>query len=219
MLSSFRFLALGNSYTIGTGVPAVDAWPRQLSASIRDMGFNKEDPLIIAKNGWSSGDLLQALEKRDLEGPFHLVSLQVGVNDHYDGVSRQDYQTNLRKILDILLPLTAGDPTRILVLSIPDWSVTPFAEGQDRGRIASEIKHYNEINRRLAETFGAHYLDITPLSRKAGGDKTLLAEDGLHPSGEMYQRWVKDLLPIALDLLRMQRKQPGRHQRLNEIKE
>ncbi|MFO8035470.1 MAG: SGNH/GDSL hydrolase family protein [Anaerolineales bacterium] len=201
MPPSFRFLALGNSYTIGTGVPASERWPRQLSASIREAGFNLEDPLIIAKNGWTSGDVLHALGKRRLQGPFHLASLQIGVNDQYDGLSIEAYETNLQKILDIIYPLTAGDPARIIALSIPDWSATPFAEGQDRARIAAEIQSFNEINRRLTHALGAHYLDITPLSREAGENRTLLAEDGLHPSGDMYQRWVEALLPVALDIL------------------
>jgi lysophospholipase L1-like esterase len=204
MPPSFRFLALGNSYTIGTGVPAADSWPQQLSASIKETGLNLQDPLVIARNGWTSGDVLHAVEKRSLQGPFHLASLQIGVNDHYDGVSREDYQTNLKKILDTLLPLTAGGPTHLLLLSIPDWSVTPFAQGRDRARIAGEINRFNEINHRLAETIGAHYLDITPLSRKAGEDHTLLAEDGLHPSGDMYQMWVKALLPVVLNILKEQ---------------
>lgn len=201
MPPSFRFLALGNSYTIGTGVPASERWPRKLSASIREAGLNLEDPLIIAKNGWTSGDVLHALGKRRLQGPFHLASLQIGVNDQYDGLSIEAYETNLQKILDIIYPLTAGDPARIIALSIPDWSATPFAEGQDRARIAAEIQSFNEINRRLTHALGAHYLDITQLSREAGENRTLLAEDGLHPSGDMYQRWVEALLPVALDIL------------------
>lgn len=197
----YRFLALGNSYSIGTGVQAAESWPRKLNSLVRDAGVPMEDPRTIAQNGWTSADLIKALDSTTLPGRFHLVSLQIGVNDQYDGVPVDKYRKHFGNLLERSLSFTASDPTRVIVLSIPDWSVTPFAKGRDQVQIRAEIERFNSINRHLTKTRGAHYVDITPLSRRVKESNALLAEDGLHFSGKMYQIWGETVLPVVLDRL------------------
>jgi len=168
---------------------------------VRDAGVSVEDPRIIAQNGWTSADLMNTLESTKLPGSFHLVSLQIGVNDQYDGVPVDEYREHFGTLLEKSLSFTAGDPTRVIVLSIPDWSVTPFAKGRDQVQIRAEIEHFNNINRHLTKTKGARYVDITPLSRRVREAKAFLADDGLHFSGKMYQIWGETVLPVVLDRL------------------
>ncbi|MFO7944993.1 MAG: GDSL-type esterase/lipase family protein [Anaerolineales bacterium] len=197
----YRFLALGNSYTIGTGVPAAESWPRKLISLVRDAGVPMKDPWIIAQNGWTSADLIKTLESTSLPRSFHLVSLQIGVNDQYDGVPVDEYRKHFGILLETSLSFTAGNPTRVIVLSIPDWSVTPFVKARDQVQIRAEIERFNNINRHLTKTMGVRYVDITPLSRRAREANAFLAEDGLHYSGKMYQIWGETVLPVILDRL------------------
>lgn len=201
MTNAYRLLALGNSYTIGTAVPLQDSWPEQLYSALQEAGYKTQYPTVLAKNGWTSADLLEALSGENLQSPYHLGCLQIGVNDQYDGVPATIYARNLHLVLDHMLGLTKGDPRRILVLSIPDWSVTPFARDRDRDLIKTEIEHYNDIKASIAAAYGTHHVNITPLSRQAAGDRSLLAEDELHPSGKMYKSWVAHLLPTARKIL------------------
>lgn len=203
MTSPYHFLALGNSYTIGTGVAPEDRWPHQLYKLLAQRGVDLSQPTILARNGWTSGDLLAALEREKYQGRFHLVSLQIGANDQYNGVPLAIYARHFQSLLDRILRLNGGDPRRILVLPIPDWSATPFADGRGRSQIAEESERFNHVNRRIAGEVGARYIDINPPSRAAVGDKSLLAEDGLHPSGKAYRLWVERLLPTAEDILRL----------------
>jgi len=200
-MTPIRFLALGNSYTIGTGVEPHQRWPRQLVTSLRDRGFSLDPARLVARNGWTSADLLRALKDADLKGEYHLLSLQIGVNDQFDGLPHQTYEENFQELLLQGRDLVGQRPERMAVLSIPDWSVTPFAAGRDRSRISAEIDTFNEINRTITKQCGARYLDITPLSRRAAGDSSLVAGDGLHPSGKMYRAWVKELLPLVMEII------------------
>ncbi len=195
--SLIEYLALGDSYTIGTGVPAEDSWPAQLVQVLRAEGCSIQDPVVVAVNGWTTGDLLAAIDHADLPGRFDLVSLLIGVNDQFRGLGQEDYQKNFDELLQDALGFAGGEVQRVIVLSIPDWGVTPFAAGRDRPQVAVEIDVFNAINRAASLKAGAHYVDVTPLSRQAANDPAMLAEDGLHPSGMMYAEWVKLVLPAA----------------------
>ena len=126
-----------------------------------------------------------------------LVSLLIGVNDQYRGYPLDDYREDFRFMLGKAIEYAGGDPKNVIVLSIPDWGVTPFAAGRDRAQIAKEIDDFNAVNRSEAQAAGVGYLDITPISRQAAGNPALVASDGLHPSGEMYRQWVDLLLPLV----------------------
>jgi lysophospholipase L1-like esterase len=193
---SLSYLALGDSYTIGEGVGEHERWPVQLAETLRGRGTDLSEPRIIARTGWTTGELLAAIDGSDLTGDFDLVTLLVGVNDQYRGFGRGAYRESFSKLLAQAVGF-AKLPRRLIVLSIPDWGVTPFAEGRDRAAIGSEIDSFNQIAAGLATGAGAAFVDVTPLTRLAATDATLLVSDGLHPSRAMYRMWVDRVLPVA----------------------
>jgi lysophospholipase L1-like esterase len=195
-------LALGDSYTIGTSVEAVERWPVQVVAALRTQGVNIADPLIVAHDGWTTAELQAGIDAASPPAPFDLVTLLIGVNNQYRGCSLEEYRQELAALLVQATVFAGGDPGRVVVLSIPDWGVTPFAEGRDRIKIAAEIDAFNAANLEEAQKIGAVYVDITPITRRAVADPALLASDGLHPSGAMYAQWVALILPLVEPLLR-----------------
>jgi lysophospholipase L1-like esterase len=199
--SPIRFLALGDSYTVGEGISDRHSWPVLLGRQLRARGLAVDEPLIIAQTGWTTGELQAAIEREQPGGPFELVSLLVGVNNQYRGLAIQDYRLDFRELLELAIGYAGGEADRVLVLSIPDWGVTPFARGRDRARIAGEIDAFNTVNREETVAIGARYIDVTPISRQASAGDAWLAPDGLHPSAEMYSAWVELVLPEALDAL------------------
>jgi lysophospholipase L1-like esterase len=199
-----RFLALGDSYTIGEGVPVAERWPVRLAALLREQGVPVADPQIIARTGWTTDELSAAIDDADPRGPYALVSLLIGVNNQYRGREAEEYRAEFAALLGRAIGFAGGDASRVVVLSIPDWSPTPFAAGRDRPRIAAEIDAYNAINREETARAGAAYVDVTAQSRAAGADPAFLVDDGLHPSGASYAEWARLALPAALDALRAQ---------------
>jgi lysophospholipase L1-like esterase len=200
MPSSKIFLALGDSYTIGESVPASARWPMQLAGMLRAERIDVADPVIIARTGWTTDELSTAIDAAKIDDErFDLVTLLIGVNNQYQGRSSDEYRDQFRALLDRAIKFARGEPTHVIVLSIPDWGATPFAEGRDRGQIALDIDRFNAIACDETEKSGAHFIDITPISR---AHRTELAEDGLHPSGEMYKRWAQLVLPVARSTLR-----------------
>lgn len=191
-----HYLALGDSYTIGEQVAPAENFPNQLAALL-SAGNREIIPRIIATTGWTTDELmagiLAAHETDPLPDTYDLVSLLIGVNNQYRGRTPEDYEPEFEGLLQKAIRLAGNQPGRVVVLSIPDWGVTPFAEGHDRARIAREIDAYNTINKRVSERYHIHYIDITPWTREAAGDPSLLAADGLHPSGREYQRWANML--------------------------
>lgn len=185
-----RYLALGDSYTIGESVPESERFPVQLA---RELGI--PEPAIIARTGWTTDELASQLDAVRLAGPFDLVTLLIGVNNQYRGRSAEEYRTQFADLLQRAIGFAGGDAKKVIVVSIPDWGVTPFAEGRDRAKIAREIDQFNAINREEAAKAGAKWVDITPISR--GSDPALVAGDGLHPSGKQYTEWVKRIAPLA----------------------
>lgn len=200
-----KFLALGDSYTIGESVLPEERWPVQLTALLRARALPLTDPEIIARTGWTTDELAEALARANPQPPYALVSLLIGVNNQYRGYSQETYRQEFVALLEQAIALAGGDPERVIVLSIPDWGVTPFGAHDGRGRtpaqISAEIAAFNAINRAETLRLGAHYVDITPISLEAQTDLTLLADDQLHPSGKMYARWAEEALPVVLDLL------------------
>jgi lysophospholipase L1-like esterase len=202
--STLRFLALGDSYTVGEGVPPSACWPVQLVSILRREAYPIDDPILIAQTGWTSDELLAGMAAApELEGgaPYDLVSLLIGVNDQYRGRRQDEYRVQFVKLLDRAVALARDDPFRVIVLSIPDWGVTPFAAGRNRDQIAAEIDNFNAVNREAAKQAGVHYIDVTSISRQAVHDSSLLASDGLHPSGNIYTCWAAAVLPIARQAL------------------
>ncbi len=196
-----RYLALGDSYTVGESVLESERWPNQLARQLAVEGMNM-DVTLIARTGWTVNELWQGIQVNPPEATYDLVTLLIGVNDQYRGHPSAGYRDDFRFMLNIAVEYAGGDPDRVIVLSIPDWGVTPFAYGRNTQAIANEIDEFNSINREEAEKAAAHYVDITPISRTVTADSDLVAADGLHPSGKMYTRWLELILPIARNILR-----------------
>lgn len=192
-----RILALGDSYTIGESVSPQERWPVQLSALLRAEGLAVDEPQIIATTGWTTDELWAGIDRAAPGGPFDLVSLLIGVNNQYRGRALAEYQTQFQELLRRAIQLAGGQPRRVMVLSIPDWGVTPFAGGSDRQAIGRAIDQFNAVNAEAAKLAGAQYVDVTPVSRRAAANLALIAGDGLHPSGEMYAQWARLALPAA----------------------
>ncbi len=197
------FLALGDSYTIGEGVPVSDRWPNQLADSLRKLGAKVDTPQIIAVTGWTTDELSRGIDAANPSGTYTLVSLLIGVNNQYRGRDTAEYRTQLKALMLRAISFS-GTPSRVLVVSIPDWGVTPFATGRNRERIAREIDIYNSIKGEVAAELGCPYFYITDLTRAAAFDNTLLAPDGLHPSGRLYAQWVERMLPAVKKITGLQ---------------
>lgn len=187
-----RFLALGDSYTIGEAVAPTERWPALLAQRLELC-----EPEIVAKTGWTTDELSAAIDAAKPPGPFDLVTLLIGVNDQYRGRNVESYRGGFTTLLDRAVAFAGNDPRRVVVVSIPDWGVTPFAADRDRAQIAAEIDRYNGVNRDEAGRAGAHYADIGTVSREAASRPDLTASDGLHPSADLYRRWVEIILPKA----------------------
>jgi lysophospholipase L1-like esterase len=197
--AALRYLALGDSYTIGEGIDAPGRWPVQLAALLRRRGLATGEPEIVARTGWTTAELSAGIDAAAPRGPFALVTLLIGVNDQYRGGRPEDYRAGFAALLRRAIAFAGGEPGRVIVLSIPDWSVTPFATASSRDlpRIAREIRRFNEVNREETGRAGARWVDVTAASERALGDSTQLAPDGLHPSAAMYAEWARLALPAA----------------------
>ena len=196
-----RYLALGDSYTIGESVPAEDRWPNQIETLLEAKGIQAE-VTIIARTGWTVDELWEGIQINTPRGTYDLVTLLIGVNDQFRGYSVNEYREDFRFLLGKAIEYAGRDPAKVIVLSIPDWGVTPFAAGRDPGKIAKEIDQFNLVNRAESEKAGARYVDITAASRAAVSDPALIASDGLHPSGRMYARWAGQVLPVVKEILK-----------------
>lgn len=198
-----RFLALGDSYTIGEAVPPESRWPVLMADALRTRGVAIAAPEIIAKTGWTTDELSAAIDEANPQGPYDLVSLLIGVNNQYRGGRIKVYRAEFRALLQRAIGFAGDAEGRVIVVSIPDWSVTPFAAEDMRGRehIRTRIDAFNAVAREETAKVGAHFIDITPISRTAASDFSLVADDGLHPASPMYAAWADLVLPVALDAL------------------
>lgn len=201
-----RYLALGDSYTIGESVPENERWPNQLAELLQSSPRPGEieggiQVTIIARTGWTTAELWQGIQAQEISPPYDMVSLLIGVNNQYRGNDIDEYRGQFRFLLEKAIEYAGEDAGRVFVLSIPDWGVTPFADGRDREKVAEEIDAFNAVNLEESLKAGVSYADVTPVSREAVHDPSLIAGDGLHPSGKMYAEWAKLALPVALKIL------------------
>lgn len=196
---ALSYLALGDSYTIGEAVEQHDSFPYQLVKLLNEEGLHFKEPEVIAQTGWTTDELMYAIEKRNLSQTFDLVTLLIGVNNQYRGYTTENYQKEFATLLATACNFAAADKKRVFVISIPDWGVTDFGKqsGRDVQQIANEIDSFNRIKEEVTRLNGVTYIDITPISRKAPIDFHLTASDGLHPSAKMYTEWVKEIMPIV----------------------
>jgi lysophospholipase L1-like esterase len=202
--ASLKYLALGDSYTIGEALPVEDSWPMQWAHALRANGIAIADPGIIAKTGWTTDELSEALNEAEtnntLSLPYDLVSLSIGVNNQYRGRSTDNYHEEFSALLKRAIAYAGNKTSHVFVISIPDWGLTGFGQksGRDVAQIAHELDAYNAINFKISNMAGVHYMDISKITRAAGAEAKLYAEDGLHPSRALYALWVKELLKIKM---------------------
>lgn len=199
---SLKYLALGDSYTIGESVDSSHRFPIQIADALKERGYHMETPEIIAVTGWTTSNLKAGITAANPQGPYDLVSLLIGVNNQYRGMDINIYRTEFGELINQSIYFAGNDTGRVIVLSIPDWGVTPFASGRDREKIAREIDQYNAINKEITLSRGIIWIDITAISRLAGKDETLIAGDGLHPSGKMYTEWARLAVPEIVKMLK-----------------
>ena len=192
--SSRIYLALGDSYTIGQSVSANDRFPNQAAAILNRDGLLVAAPNIIATTGWTTGNLLSSLSSNPPAKNFDFVTLLIGVNNQFQGRTLDEYKSEFQNLLGMSISYAGGQKKHVFVLSIPDYSVTPFASGMDRPRIAREIDEFNAAARQICVASDISFLDITGISRET--DPALIAADGLHPSGKQYARWAALLAPL-----------------------
>ena len=193
---TLTYLALGDSYTIGQSVSAYDRYPAQVVRKLRSDGFYYREPDIIAVTGWTTGDLLHAMPDTVPNPPYHVVSLLIGVNNQYQFRTQSEYRIQFTDLLQRSIRLAGDNPSHVIVLSIPDYSVTPFARGRDGAYIAAQIDSFNAINKEVATSYHTAWLDVTGESRKAAGDPSLIAGDSLHFSGKEYSIWAEMMEPV-----------------------
>jgi lysophospholipase L1-like esterase len=202
-----HYLALGDSYTIGEGVPAEARWPVQLAKALRARHVTFAEPQIIARTGWTTDELSAAMDETaangSLQSRYDLVSLLIGVNNQYRGRDLDNYRQEFSALLKRAIALAGDRPGRVLVLAIPDWGVTPFgqASGRDRAKIARELDAYNAAAQAICAQKQVAFVDIAPVSRAHGSEAGMYVDDGLHPSQAMYAEWTKLALPMATKLL------------------
>jgi len=190
------YLALGDSYTIGESVPAAENFPHQTVALLWKEGLQVADPLIIATTGWTTDELAESIREHKLHESFSIVTLLIGVNNQYRGRSLENYREEFAGLLNQAIIFANGHSRHVVVLSIPDWGVTPFAEGRDRAKVAEEIDAYNAAAKEISLAHKCGWLDITDSTRAHGQQADYLAEDGLHPSGKEYAVWAERLAPL-----------------------
>ena len=189
----YHYLALGDSYTIGEQVAAKENFPHQVTTILKERGIVFGEPDIIAQTGWTTDELQTAINHAALRQRYDLVTLLIGVNNEYRGRKVDDYIPEFESLLKRAIGFAGDNADHVIVLSIPDWGVTPFAAGRDRKQIAREIDEYNTANEFIAGKYKVHYINITQSTRGAVTDASRLTLDGLHPSGKEYKLWAEEI--------------------------
>lgn len=197
-MNNHSYLALGDSYTIGEQVDFSQNFPNQTVQQLRKAGFAFLAAEIIAKTGWTTDELSKAIEETVFLKKYDMVSLLIGVNNQYRGRSASEFKIEFEHLLQKAIQFAGNKPDRVFVLSIPDWGVTPFAEGRDRKKIAEEIDTFNMVCKNSAANFGARFAEITASQRADGHKPEFLAADGLHPAGSEYKKWAINLAEMIL---------------------
>lgn len=200
--SKVSILCLGDSYTIGESVDASENFPSQLYEMLnQNEQANYAQPIVVAKTGWTTDEMLNGLKKRDIDQTFDYVTLCIGVNDQYRGRKPALFKKAFEKCLLKAIEMSNDHPENVIVLSIPDWGVTPYAEkgGFDTGKVAKEIDQYNAIKKEICEKYKVHYIEITEHYRKKGAQPKGYASDGLHPSPLIYQHWAEKITATILN--------------------
>ncbi|HEY1869671.1 MAG TPA: GDSL-type esterase/lipase family protein [Chitinophagaceae bacterium] len=200
-MSSYSLLCLGDSYTIGEMVLPSENFPNQTVKLLNKDGYEFEDAEIIATTGWTTDELQDAIDQHHFKPSYDFVTLLIGVNDQYRGRTTEDYKPQFESLLKQAINFANNKQDHVIVISIPDWGVTTFAKnsGRNQQQVSKEIDEYNIANKQVSEAYKANYIDITPSTREAAQDLSLLAEDGLHPSAKEYAKWSLKLFSAIIE--------------------
>lgn len=196
-----NYLALGDSYTIGEQVPFAENFPSQLVGLLRKQNISVTDPVVIATTGWTTDELQAAIREHHIQETFSFVTLLIGVNNQYRGRNLENYKTEFTQLLAQAILFANGHSQHVFVVSIPDWGVTPFAEGKDRHKIAAEIDAYNNAAEKICSTHKSSYINITDSTRANGTKEGFLVADQLHPSGKEYAIWAERIAAKVIPVL------------------
>ncbi|HEX6334446.1 MAG TPA: SGNH/GDSL hydrolase family protein [Flavisolibacter sp.] len=202
MQQTYSLLSLGDSYTIGESLALSDSFPYQAVRMLRQKDLAFSAPEIIARTGWTTDELGDAIRKHRFLPRYDFVTLLAGVNNQYRGRDIIEYKTQFEELLTQAIKFVHGKKDRVIILSIPDYSVTPFASNMDTAKIARDIEVFNSVNLALSVQYKVHYIDITPGTKEAAADDTLLAGDHLHPSAKEYARWAERVAQVIADALK-----------------
>jgi lysophospholipase L1-like esterase len=202
MQPTHTLLCLGDSYTIGEAVLPAENFPNQTIDRLRKDGYAFEDPEILAKTGWTTDELQTAINNNSFKNAYDFVTLLIGVNNQYRGRTVEGYKSEFESLLKQAIQFANGKAEHVIVLSIPDWGVTPFARDRDTEQIAIEIDNYNASNKVIAGKYNVGYIDITPTTREAATDRSLVASDGVHPSAKEYAKWSERLSLLIKSMIK-----------------
>lgn len=200
--SSYQYLALGDSYTIGQSVPEGDRFPAQTARLLSSENINIKSIKYVATTGWTTANLQAAISYENPPNNFDIVTLLIGVNDQYQHMDTAGYRIRFTDLLNTSVVLASGRRSRVFVVSIPDYSVTPFVNPSDKQRVSKEIDGFNAINKEVTLANNIAYIDITPTSKAAATDPELIAGDGLHPSGKQYAKWAALIASVIKNALK-----------------
>lgn len=193
-------LALGDSYTVGTAVSDESRWLNRVIRRLRDRDIDVGDPTVIATDGWTAAELMDAIDRRGIDEKYALVTLLAGVNDVYDGRSVEEFRPVFVDLLERAIDL-AGDPENVLTLTIPDYTLTPVGQQNDPPEDAERLASYNRLIEAEVDRRGVRVVDVVPISRRVRDNEDLVADDGLHPSAAQHELWADRLFPAIVDIM------------------
>lgn len=198
----YSYLALGDSYTIGESVELTKSFPYQLVQLLRNQDFNFYAPEMIAKTGWTTDELQQAISNYAFLSKYDFITLLIGVNNQYRNRDAVEYKQQYEELLKKAIELANGKKEHVIIVSIPDYSLTPFAKSMDSEKISKEIEMFNGINKALSIQYKVQYVDIAPASKDSKDPNELIAADGLHPSEKEYANWAEKIVEVIVAQLK-----------------
>jgi lysophospholipase L1-like esterase len=198
----YSFLALGDSYTIGEAVPLTESFPYKVVQLLRKKEYNFNAPEIIAKTGWTTDELQDAINNYLFLSRYDFVTILIGVNNQYRGRDAIEYKQQFEEILKKAIDLANGKKEHVIVISIPDYSATPYAADMDTDKIAKEVEVFNGINKALSIQYKVNYADVALGVKDSKNDASLITQDGLHPSEKEYTKWAEKIVEIITSQLK-----------------
>lgn len=199
----YSYLALGDSYTIGTSINTRNNYPSQLIDSLAKRNYKIDNFDLLATNGWTTTNLIDALDNALFKSKtYDIVTLLIGVNNQYQNKDFEIFESEFTTLIDRAINFANRDANKVVVISIPDYSVTPIVANTEKDLVAQEIKKYNFRKKEITKSKGVTFINITPISQLAANDNTLLASDNLHPSAKMYSLWLNEITNIIVNKLK-----------------